>query len=123
MASYISAALGVARQWQDQLKTTTEQMETLLPNHEYTSRMMLHQMNKLYDAIQGTENYYAQILRLIRLDTGSLYRLKPVELQGSIPLAYFHFPSLADRLLIARAERMEEWSRRRMPGQSIRRIF
>ena len=80
-------------------------METLLPNHEYASRMMLHQMNKLYDAIQGTENYYNQVLRLIRLDTGSLHRLKPVELQGSIPLAYFHFPSLADRLLIARAER------------------
>ena len=31
--------------------------------------------------------------------------MKPVELQGSIPLAYFHFPSMADRLLIARAER------------------
>ena len=32
-ASYISAALGVARQWYDQLKATVAQMESLLFNH------------------------------------------------------------------------------------------
>ena len=57
-ASYISAALGVARQWYDQLKATIAQMEDLLFNHEYASRMMLHQINRVYDAIQRTESYY-----------------------------------------------------------------
>ena len=62
-------------------------MESLFPNQEYASRVMLHQITKLEDAIQGTENYYIQIIRLIRLDTGRLLSLKPVELSGSVPLA------------------------------------
>ena len=67
--------------------------------------MMLHQISKLKEDIAGTENYYIQVIRLVRLDTGRLHSLKSIELSGGVPQAYFHFPSIASRLLIARAER------------------
>ena len=47
--------------------------------------MMMHQITKLKDGIAGTKNYYIQVIRLVRLDTGRLHSLKPVELSGGVP--------------------------------------
>ena len=60
-------------------------MEGYFQNHKYTSRVMLHQITKLKEDIAGTENYYIQVIRLVRLDTGRLHSLKPVELSGGVP--------------------------------------
>ena len=127
MASYVSAALGAARQWLDQLTDTTNQMEGCFENLEYASHVLLHQINRLSDDIAKTENYYIQVMRLIRIDSGRLHSLRPVELSGDVPQAYFHFPDLANCCLVARAKRagpLEETEEaREVPDVEIVRIL
>ena len=57
MASYVSDALVVARQWLDQLMGTAKQMEGYFHNQEYANCVMLQQINRLKDDIAKTENY------------------------------------------------------------------